>query len=242
MVDAFNRDKPYDQFVREQVAGDLLAATDPARHAELVTATGLIATSRRFGFDPENYQHLTIQDTIDTVGQSVLGLSLGCARCHDHKFDPVSASDYYALCRIFDSTRYAFPGSEEKKRPRDLVPLVPPAEAAAKQKAYDATLAQLTAEVGEIDARKAMIERPTPLGRRDRRLIRVAGDRGGAGLALEVPRRSPGDRRIAESLHQRVPCGVAGRLAPQQRRQQRVRSDAADRPHARNPRPGSLQP
>ena len=93
-----------------------------------MTATGFIAISRRFGFDPENYQHLTIQDTIDTLGQAVLGLSLGCARCHDHKYDPVSAADYYALYGIFDSTRYAFPGSEEKKRPRDFVPAVPARE------------------------------------------------------------------------------------------------------------------
>ncbi|WP_406695514.1 PSD1 and planctomycete cytochrome C domain-containing protein [Singulisphaera sp. Ch08] len=158
VVDAFNRDMPYDQFIREQIAGDLLAATAPARHAELVTATGLIATSRRFGFDPQNYQHLTIQDTIDTVGQSVLGLSLGCARCHDHKFDPVSAADYYAIYGIFDSTRYAFPGSEEKNRPRDLIPLVPPAEAAARQKVYDETLARLAAEAVGGDARRAASE------------------------------------------------------------------------------------
>jgi hypothetical protein len=159
VIESFNGDKPYDRFVREQIAGDLIAATDPgSRHAELVTATGFIASSRRFGFDPQNYQHLTIQDTIDTVGQSVLGLSLGCARCHDHKFDPISAADYYALFGIFDSTRYAFPGSEEQKRPRDFVPLVAPAEAAARQKAYDEALARLVAEVVAIDARKAAIE------------------------------------------------------------------------------------
>ncbi len=129
VIDSFNRDKPYDQFLREQIAGDILARTAPReKYAEMVTATGYLALSRRFGFDPENYHHLTIQDTIDTLGQSVLGLSLGCARCHHHKFDPVSMSDYYALYGIFDSTRYAFPGSEQKNRPRDFVPLMQPAE------------------------------------------------------------------------------------------------------------------
>ena len=78
--------------------------------------TGFLAISRRFGFDSENYHHLTIQDTIDTLGQTVLGLSLGCARCHDHKFDPISMNDYYALYGIFDSSRYAFPGSEQKQQ------------------------------------------------------------------------------------------------------------------------------
>ncbi len=129
VIDAFNHDKPYNQFIREQVAGDILARTAPReQYAEMVTATGFLALSRRFGFDPENYHYLTIQDTIDTVGQSVLGLSLGCARCHSHKFDPISTTDYYALYGIFDSTRYAFPGSEEKHRPRDFVPLIPTAE------------------------------------------------------------------------------------------------------------------
>ncbi|WP_435022479.1 PSD1 and planctomycete cytochrome C domain-containing protein [Tundrisphaera sp. TA3] len=159
VIDAFNKDKPFDRFVREQVAGDLIAATEPAdRHAESVTATGFLATSRRFGFDPQNYQHLTIQDTIDTLGQSILGLSLGCARCHDHKFDPVSAADYYALYGIFDSTRYAFPGSEEQNRPRDFLPLVPPAEAAARRQAHEASLARLAAEIKEIESTRATIE------------------------------------------------------------------------------------
>ncbi|SIO59037.1 Planctomycete cytochrome C [Singulisphaera sp. GP187] len=186
VIDAFNRDTPYDQFVREQVAGDLIAATDPARHAKLVTATGFIATSRRFGFDPQNYQHLTIQDTIDTVGQTVLGLSLGCARCHDHKFDPISAADYYALYGIFDSTRYAFPGSEEKNRPRDLVPLVPPVEAAAKQKSYDETLARLTAEIKESDARRATAEQA-------RTALQQAGP---FPMAYGVTEGSPHDARV----------------------------------------------
>ena len=159
VIRAFNKDKPYDQFVREQVAGDLLGAeAPPERFADMVTATGFIAISRRFGFDPENYHHLTIQDSIDTLGQSVLGLSLGCARCHNHKFDPVMAGDYYALFGIFESTRYAFPGSEEKKRPRDFVPLIPPAEARAKDRAYTATLDRLKADIKALDARKAEVD------------------------------------------------------------------------------------
>ena len=78
MIDAFNADKPYDEFVREQIAGDILAGRGPREHyAERATATGYLAISRRFGFDSENYHHLTIQDTIDTLGQSVLGLEPG---------------------------------------------------------------------------------------------------------------------------------------------------------------------
>ncbi|MDB6036051.1 MAG: Protein of unknown function (DUF1553)/Protein of unknown function (DUF1549)/Planctomycete [Verrucomicrobiales bacterium] len=145
VIDAFNADKPYDEFIREQIAGDILAEQGPrARYAERVTATGFIAISRRFGFDSENYHHLTIQDTIDTVGQTTLGLSLGCARCHDHKFDPVTMKDYYGLYGIFDSTRYAFPGSEQKGKLRAMVPLVPPAESQSKWREYDRRVAELS--------------------------------------------------------------------------------------------------
>lgn len=164
IIDAFNKDKPYDQFIREQIAGDILAAqTDDisdAEYREMLTATGFIAISRRFGFDVENYHHLTIQDTIDTLGQAVLGLTLGCARCHDHKYDPVNTDDYYAWYGIFESTRYSFPGSEQKKRPYDSFPALPP-EIAAKRKAdHDARVAKVDAEIAKLAAEtKAKTER-----------------------------------------------------------------------------------
>ena len=146
VIDAFNADKPYDEFLREQIAGDILARRGPRElYAGRVTATGYLAISRRFGFDSENYHHLTIQDTIDTLGQTVLGLTLGCARCHAHKFDPVSMDDYYALYGIFESTRYAFPGSEQKQKSRALVPLVPPEESLPKWRDFDARVAWLGA-------------------------------------------------------------------------------------------------
>ena len=152
VIDAFNADKPYDEFVREQIAGDIIARRGPTtKYAERVTATGYLAISRRFGFDSENYHNLTIQDTIDTLGQSVLGLSLGCARCHDHKFDPVSVGDYYALYGIFDSTRYAFPGSEQKQKARAMMPLQPPEEAQQKWREFDIRVASLA---GRLESQK----------------------------------------------------------------------------------------
>ncbi len=81
----------------------------------------------------------------------MLGLSIGCARCHDHKYDPVSTKDYYALYGIFASTRYAFPGSEEKKAPQDMLPLIPPAEAQRLDGLYQAELARLDAELKALD-------------------------------------------------------------------------------------------
>ncbi len=145
VIDAFTADQPYDEFLRDQIAGDILARRGPReRYAERVTATGYLAISRRFGFDSENYHHLTIQDTIDTLGQTVLGLTLGCARCHTHKYDPVSMQDYYALYGIFESTRYAFPGSEQKQRSRSMVPLVPPEESQPKWREFDARVAAMS--------------------------------------------------------------------------------------------------
>ncbi len=150
VIDAFNTDKPYDEFLREQIAGDVLASGGPSeRYAERVTATGYLAISRRFGFDSENYHHLTIQDTIDTLGQSVIGLSLGCVRCHDHKFDPISMHDYYALYGIFDSSRYAFPGSEQKQKVRSMIPLVPPSESQPQWRDFEDRVAVLSSKLAK---------------------------------------------------------------------------------------------
>jgi hypothetical protein len=151
VIDAFNGDKPYDEFLREQIAGDLLDGP-PEKRAERVIATGYLAVARRFGFDPQNYHHLTIEDTIDTLGKSVLGLTVACARCHDHKFDPVSRADYYGLYGIFAGTRYPFPGSEEAKRPRDFVTI------GANERAY------AVAEGTGRDARIHLRGDPTQLG------------------------------------------------------------------------------
>ncbi|WP_437187470.1 PSD1 and planctomycete cytochrome C domain-containing protein [Planctomicrobium sp. SH668] len=163
VIDAFQSDMPYDEFLKLQLAGDLLGqemieglqreptAEELDRYRQMVIATGFIAISRRFGFDSQNYHHLTIQDTIDTVGQAVIGLTLGCARCHDHKFDPVTAQDYYALYGIFESTKYSFPGSEERQRPADLIPVLPASQAERAKSHFDARLAQLDARLGELN-------------------------------------------------------------------------------------------
>jgi cytochrome c553 len=111
VIRSIQQDKPFDQFVREQIAGDLLPHKDGEDRAEKLTATGYIVNSRRFGqTDGEFY--LTIDDTIENLGKAMLGLSTGCARCHDHKFDPIPTKDYYALAGIFKSTKYAFAGLE----------------------------------------------------------------------------------------------------------------------------------
>ncbi|HAV61858.1 MAG TPA: hypothetical protein DCY13_05795, partial [Verrucomicrobiales bacterium] len=154
VIAAFNRDQPYDEFVRDQLAGDLRGgATDAERFARII-ATGYLANSRRFGSRVDDYpQHLTIEDTIDNLGRSFLGITVSCARCHDHKFDPVSQRDYYGLYGIFHSTRYPWPGIELDKKPRDFVPLVPPdklAEAEAAQRELEKERSRLNSEVAKL--------------------------------------------------------------------------------------------
>ena len=112
VIDAFQSDKPYDDFIREQIAGDLLPSdSEPERWSKIV-ATGYLAISRRIGVSPHRLRHITLEDTIDNLGKTFLGLSVQCARCHDHKFDPIPTADYYALYGILDSSVFAFPGGE----------------------------------------------------------------------------------------------------------------------------------
>ncbi|QDT54209.1 Planctomycete cytochrome C [Caulifigura coniformis] len=103
VIDAFNRGKPFDRFLIEQVAGDLLPDAD----AETRTATGFLVLGAKVLAEPDREKLVmdTIDEQLDTIGKAFLGLTLGCARCHDHKFDPILQSDYYALAGIFKSTK-----------------------------------------------------------------------------------------------------------------------------------------
>lgn len=123
VIDALNADLPYDQFLKAQLAGDILAEreADPEQARQLKIATGFIALSRRFGNTRYEDQNLTIDDTIDTVGRGIMGVTLKCARCHDHKFDPMLATDYYGLYGIFESTLYPSMGASNQPSPAQLV-------------------------------------------------------------------------------------------------------------------------
>ena len=108
LVRAFNKDKPYNQFIAEQVAGDLLASSLPTDEAfDALTATGFLALGPKMlaEQDKEKLVMDVVDEQADVLTKAVLGLSVGCARCHDHKFDPISSSDYYALAGIFRSTK-----------------------------------------------------------------------------------------------------------------------------------------
>jgi cytochrome c553 len=107
VIRSFNADKPYNRFVKEQIAGDLLPAGTPEERADRVTATGFLVIGPKMlaEDDPVKMRMDIIDEQVDTLGQAFLGLTLGCARCHDHKFDPLTQADYYALAGMFYSTK-----------------------------------------------------------------------------------------------------------------------------------------
>ncbi|MDA2938273.1 DUF1553 domain-containing protein [Acidobacteria bacterium AH-259-A15] len=151
VINSFNKDKPYDQFIREQIAGDLLPGQTEAQRWERVVATGYLAIARRFSVRPERNMHLTIEDTIDNVGKSFLGLSVRCARCHNHKYDPISSKDYYALYGVFDSTRYPFAGSENIQEQQDLISRLPQSKVDVILKPFRAELRALDEQMKELE-------------------------------------------------------------------------------------------
>lgn len=106
VIDAFNKDVPYYDFVRMQLAGDLMEAASPEERREQLVASTFLALGPKMltERDKEKLWLDTADEQLDTTGRAFLGLTLGCARCHDHKFDPVSQEDYYAMAGIFRST------------------------------------------------------------------------------------------------------------------------------------------
>ncbi len=141
VIKSFNVDKPYDQFVREQLAGDLLPKTDDAKlSADRLTATGYLVLGAKLLAEPDKQKMLLdiADEQLDTVGKGLLGLTLGCARCHDHKFDPIPTRDYYSLLSIFTSTRTMQGlGTVAKAHERAIIAADRPANADTLQKELD---------------------------------------------------------------------------------------------------------
>ena len=170
VIAALNADKPYDQFIREQIAGDLLPAKDGAERDAHVIATGFLALGPK-GLNEKNHEQFrmdVIDEQIDATSRAVLGLTVACARCHDHKFDPVPQKDYYALAGIFHSTETFFGTKDAGGKNKNGTALLPlagnaaplPAKAAARDPLAD-FLAQNPAKAKKFlnlpPARKARV-------------------------------------------------------------------------------------
>ncbi len=129
VVNAFNHDKPYDDFIVEQLAGDLMeSVSDEGRNAERVIATGFLMLGPKSitEIDKERMVMQLVEEQIDVTSRTFLGLTVACARCHDHKFDPIPTHDYYSLAGIFYSTQSMFDrkqvDSKWMERPLEHVP------------------------------------------------------------------------------------------------------------------------
>jgi cytochrome c553 len=148
VVASLNRDKPFRQFLQEQLAGDLLSASDDATRTEQLIATGFLSIGPKVlaEVDETKMEMDIVDEQIDTVGRAFLGLTFGCARCHDHKFDPIETADYYGLAGVFKSTQTM---DSLKKVARWHENELPGAETAARKAAF----------ADDVAARKAAIQK-----------------------------------------------------------------------------------
>lgn len=160
VVEAFQEDRPLDQLIREHLAGDLITTNDPDQRARHLTATGFLLLG------PHNYENQDkdlleleiIDEQLDTLGRSFLGMTIGCARCHDHKFDPIPASDYYALAGIFKSTVFV-KHSNVSSWNKESLPLSKGQQ--AKKKSLDSQIKTLEAGLKKLRSQLAKLK-PKP--------------------------------------------------------------------------------
>ena len=195
VVTAFNADLPYDQFVRAQIAGDLLGH-------ESAAATGFFALGPTYvsdGGDPDataQAQSETLDDRVDTLSRALLGLTVSCARCHDHKFDPIPQLDYYSLAGVFQNTRLA------------EHPLVP-AETVALFQAHQQQIGQLDQKLKALDETlKKEARDPTPDEAADRELWATLL----AQLQKTIPPMYPIAHGLAESGSADMAVAIRGNL------------------------------
>ncbi len=144
VINALNRDMPFDQFTIEQFAGDML----PGATTDQIVATGFhrnTLQNEEGGTDPEEFRVEAVVDRVATTGSVFLGMSLGCARCHDHKYDPVSQRDFYqmfALMNGADEPMMPIPTPEQAERETELAAQVAAAQATLKQYEVETTTAR----------------------------------------------------------------------------------------------------
>ena len=181
VINAFNADKPFDQFIVEQLAADLMA--EPKK-TESLAALGYLTVGRCF----QNSINDIIDDRIDVVTRGLVGLTVSCARCHDHKYDPIPTADYYSLHGVFMSTE------EPKERPTISVPKQTPEYQKYLEKRGLLLEKKETAAEGEIQKANAELAKKIPLyliasqelssGLDDKTLDTMAGQRNLIGLPL----------------------------------------------------------
>ena len=180
VIGALTADKPYDQFIRDQIAGDLLPAKDAAERDAHLVATGFLALGPKSLNEKnrEQFRMDLVDEQIDATSRAVLGLTVACARCHDHKFDPVPQKDYYALAGIFRSTETFFGTDAAGGKNKNATALLPLSESLAPSaQAAPAKNARLADFLAQNPAKAQRFKNLTP-AKKARVLERFAGKAG----------------------------------------------------------------
>ena len=158
VIDAFNDDKPYDRFIMEQLAGDLLKAETDEEWANNLIATGFLAIGPKTLTDQDRRQFAAdlVDEQIDVVTKGIMGISVACARCHDHKFDPIPQTDYYAIAGIFRSsnTFYGSVNTIQNRHRTTLIKLPVPDQDPIADSLSASEIASLKKELSELQQRR----------------------------------------------------------------------------------------
>jgi len=162
VIAALNKDMPFDQFTVEQIAGDML----PAATIDQKIATGFnrnTMLNQEGGIDPEENRFETLIDRVNTTATVWLGSTIGCAQCHNHKYDPFTQKDYYRLMAFFDNAEYQIAGGGSERYVLEPQISLPTPEQEERRKALDAEIKQLATRLNtqtpELDAEQAKWER-----------------------------------------------------------------------------------
>jgi hypothetical protein len=175
VIDAMNFDKPYDRFIVEQLAGDMLPAKTAAQHDHLLVATGFLSLGpKSVPQNPEQFRYDVIDDQIDVTGRAFLGMTIACARCHDHKYDPIPTTDYYAMAGIFHSTE-TMAGVQAGRRVIDEARLIRLAEGGESLSAEDKTRRREVMQIErQIEHWRELLKRPASRGAQRKGSAKVA--------------------------------------------------------------------
>ncbi|MGH7945424.1 MAG: DUF1549 domain-containing protein [Opitutaceae bacterium] len=182
VVGAFNADKPYDRFIREQIAGDELFPGDP--DALTVTAFNLLGPDMVDSADQIQRRRNTLNDMTDTTSLVFLGLTMGCARCHDHKFEPISHRDYYSLQAFFVPAKFR----------KDL-----PVPTAGERELYEAAMREYNEQTKSLQAQIAELEAPVRQMLHDRKFAKSSGEAQAAHLTPKEQRTTEQENQIQET-------------------------------------------
>ena len=192
IIRSFNEDLPYDQFLIEQLAGDQLNKAEPKseRWEDRIVATGFVAMAQRFGNSKFADRHLIIENTLDTVGLGMLGMSVTCARCHDHKYDPITMTDYYGLYGYFEGTQYPHAGTEHARYRENMVPLERDPQKAKARKEWAERIAELSGDLR--NAERAVSKKQGDMGKAKQQVADLKQE-----LEDHKKNKPPGDERMA---------------------------------------------